>query len=43
MAVWQMEIWDNRVEDELYWRRVNRGTTWMRQKQRMGVRWHTGS
>lgn len=23
MAIWQMEMWDNRVEDELFWRRVD--------------------
>lgn len=36
MAMWQMEMWDNRVEDELFWRRVKRGIPWMRQKQRWG-------
>lgn len=40
MAMWQMEVWDNRAEDEQFWRRVKGGAPWMRQKQRTGVRWH---
>lgn len=43
MAMWKMETWDHRDEDELIWRRVKRGTPWMTKKQREGRGWHAGS